>query len=65
MDPGFDGARFPLLNPLFGLPFGFRGVVRHHRLVHGDDVVQHGLGPTGDGSDKLCADSHTLLLLVL
>jgi hypothetical protein len=64
LDFGLHWARLTLLNPLLGLFFALRRMVTNHRLVHGDDGVQHGERVALDRFNELRADLDALLFLI-
>ncbi len=65
LDLGLYWARLTLLNPLLGLFFALRRMVTNHRLIHGDDGVQHGERVALDRFNELRADLDALLFLIV
>ncbi len=61
---GLYWARLTLLYPLLGLFFALRRMVTNHRLVHGDDGVQHGERVALDRFNELRADLNALVILI-
>ncbi len=57
--------RLALQGPLLAYSFGLWSVVRNQRLVHGNNVVQHGEPAALNGIDEVLADSHAFLFLHL
>ena len=65
LDTCFNRAWLTPGDPSFGLFLDLRGVQAHHRLVHGDNVVEPGLGVAVDSGDEFLAHPHSLLHLFL